>query len=169
MAGPGGSWNLLGGSWNLLGALGTPGRRLGSPREAPGSSKRRPEGQMAPKRLPKELPKSVDPRSDVLQTHFRGGRFTSPPTPPPLDPLAGRTPKNDQGSDPNSKKNMTARFTRVLSAFPGPLAPIWEHFESGSGPQSRNRGKSIRVSTLLQEWCKIDQGRDPDQKSSRND
>ena len=59
MAGAGGSWNLPGGSWNLLGALGTPGRRLGSPRDAPGSSKRRPEGQMAPKRPPQELPKST--------------------------------------------------------------------------------------------------------------
>ena len=59
MAGAGGPCNLPGGFWNLLGALGAPGRRLGSPRDAPGSSKRRPEGQMGPQRLPKELPKST--------------------------------------------------------------------------------------------------------------
>ena len=132
-----------------------------SPRVPTGSSKRGPGGQIGAKRLPKELPKSVDPRSDVLQT-LLGGEVYLPPYPPPLDPLAGQTPKNDQGSDPNSKKNMTARFARVLwllrslwlpfgnilNQGPDPNREIAEN-RLGSRPYSKSGAKLIRVATLI--------------------
>ena len=101
---------------------------------------------MGAKMVPKGSQKSSPNPSTLGLTFSRtrwGGRFTSPPTPPPLDPLAGRTPKNDQGSDPNSKKNMTARFARVLMASPGPfgshLGNCW-----------------IRVRTLIPKCAKFD-------------
>ena len=156
---PGPSGKLAPPSWNR-GVLEPPGGVLEPPggvleppgassakKNAPGEPQGRPRGAEKAKWHPKSFRKSSQNPSTLGLTFsrppFGGGGLPPPLPPPPLDPLASRTPKNDQGSDPNSKNNATAHFTRVLSA---PRVPYGLHLGTCW----------IRVRTVIPKCAKFD-------------